>query len=414
MGWRSGAAEQAGESPAPSGVVVTYDSASVAEARAVIAHGIERRVPLLTLTGKLGAGTTAVLRSLYQRFAEQCDLALPAEPPASVADLTVPVLRLLGRPFIDAPAPELLAAICEALDVRAASPRPLALLLDDAESLPDEVLEALGAFGSQDGTDRARLPIVLAGRPGLLARLSAAKLAPLRRGLTIDVRLHTPQPVAAFLPPPAPVAAPRRTGRPRVLLLAVLCASLCGATVLYLEQAPTDPVAQVRREVLRTRRPGALAAVLVPQPTSPPVVPAAPPDPAPSIAEGGAVDGARRLVVEFQRAVAAGDAEAIRSLLAPDVRYNGVIGVDAALDDQIWLGRGQERPRFAAPDAARAGADAIRVESPFYVPFRDVAGAPGEVAGRAVWQVMRRAGLLQIVAVDYEVLPAAAPVPCDG
>jgi hypothetical protein len=420
VGWRSGAAQQPDESPAPSGVVVTYDSASVAEARAVIAHGIERRVPLLTLTGKVGAGTSAVLHSLYERFAQQCDLALPAEPPATVTDLTVPVLRLLGRPFIDAPAPELLATICEALDARAASPRPLALLLDDAESLPDDVLEALAAFGSTDGTDRARLPVVLAGRPGLLARLSAAKLAPLRRGLTIDVRLHTPQSAALPLPPAAPVSAPRRTGRPRVLLLAVLCAALCGATALYLQQPLPDAGRRaLPPDVLRTHRPAALAAILVP-PTKkvpaaaePPSAPAPAPDGA-TDQQRGVTDEARRLVEEFQRAVAAGDAETIRSLLAPDVRYNGVIGVDAALDDQVWLGRGQDRPRFAPPDAAQPVADAIRVESRFVVPFRDVAGAPGEVAGRAVWEVARRAGVLQIVAVDYDILPTAASAPRDG
>ncbi len=55
-----------------------------------------------------------------------------------------------------------------------------------------------------------------------------------------------------------------------------------------------------------------------------------------------------------------------------------------------------------------------RVESRFVVPFRDVAGTPGEVTGRAVWEVARRAGLLQIVAVDYDILPTAPPEPRDG
>jgi ketosteroid isomerase-like protein len=175
---------------------------------------------------------------------------------------------------------------------------------------------------------------------------------------------------------------------------------------------------------LRTHRPAALAAILVPRRQDAPAVAAPAPAPAaPATAETAPqaepaqqknADEARRLVEDFQRAVAAGDAESIRSMLAPDVRYNGVVGVDAALDDQIWLGRGQERPRFTPPDAVHPAADVIRVESRFVVPFRDVAGTPGEVAGRAVWEVARRAGVLQIVAVDYDILPSAAPAPRDG
>ena len=90
--------------------------------------------------------------------------------------------------------------------------------------LPDDVLAVLGEFGPLEGGERALLPIVLAGGPGLLARLSSRKLAALRRGLTIDVRLYVPAPTAALvpLPPRAPVAPPRRTGRPRTLLLAAL------------------------------------------------------------------------------------------------------------------------------------------------------------------------------------------------
>jgi hypothetical protein len=397
------------ESPAPSGVVVTYDSASIAEARAVIAHGIERRVPLLTLTGKLGSGTSAVLRSLYQRFAEQCDLALPAEPPATVTELTVPVLRLLGRPFVDAPAAEVLGTIRSALDARAASPRPLALLLDDAESLPDDVLEALGAFGSPDGSERALLPIVLAGRPGLLARLSARKLATLRRGLTIDVRLHTPAPVAQAAPlaPVSRAQPPRRTGRPRTVVLATLCGCLSGAAALYLEQARDDlawrPVVQEGFPMIGLR-PSALAAIVVPRPAAP----ASPPPVLPP-AHAPIPDDAREVVEAFHRAIAAGDGEAIRSLLTPDVLYNGVVGIDAAIDDQVWLGRGGDRPTFQAPDAVRPENGTMRVESPFSVPFRDVAGMRGEVVGRAVWHVAERAGRLRIVQVEYDVVPAPPP-----
>jgi hypothetical protein len=410
--WR-GTAEVTDESPAPSGVVVTYDSASVAEARAVLAHGIERRVPLLTLTGKAGAGTSTVLQSLHERFGGQCDLALPANPPATVTELVVSVLRLLGRPFVDAPASELLGSVRHALETRAQSPRPLALLLDDVELLPDDVLEVLGEFGPQDGGDRALLPIVLAGGPGLLPRLSSRRLASLRRGLTIDVRLHVPTAMAALIPAPrrATVAPPRRTGRPRTLVLAALCGCLCGAAALYLEQVPAGlgSGSAIRDGFLANRgSPAALAAVVTP----PPVGPWERPPPSTEQAGDAALDDARRTIIDFQRAMAAGDGETLRSLLAQDVRYNGVVGVDAALDDQIWLARGGDRPRFLPPDTVRIEEGSVRVEGRFYVPFRDVAGMRDEVAGRAVWHVARRADLLQIVDVEYDVIPSAsAPGP---
>jgi hypothetical protein len=413
VAWR-GTAEATGESPAPSGVVVTYDSASVAEARAVLAHGIERRVPLLTLTGKAGAGTSTVLYSLHERFAGQCELGLPANPPASVAELVVSVLRLLGRPFVDAGAPELLAAVRRALEERAASPRPLALLLDDAELLPDDVLEALGEFGPPDGGDRALLPVVLAGGPGLLPRLSSRRFAVLRRGLTIDVRLYVPTATAALIPSPrrAAVSPPRRTGRPRTLVLAALCGCLCGAAALYLQQVPVvlGPGSVVPAGLLGSGGPpGALAAVVTPPPIR------SQDQPPPSVPAGdAALDDARRTVIDFQHAMVAGDGETLRSLLAEDVHYNGVVGVDAALDDQIWLARGGDRPRFLPPDTVRTEEGAVRVEGRFYVPFRDVAGMRDEVAGRAVWRVARRADLLQIVDVEYDIVPGAGAPGSDG
>jgi hypothetical protein len=387
-------------------VVATYDSATVAEARAVIAHGIERRVPLLTLTGKAGAGTSAVLRSLRERFGAEFDLALPTEPPASVAELAVVVLRLLGRPFIDAPPLELLRIVGDALEPRADSPRPLALLLDDAEGLCDDVLEALALFGAPADSERARLAIVLAGRPGLLARLSAPRLAALRRGLTIDVRLHTARPTIRPADP-APSHPPRRSRRRRTLVVASLVACLCAATALYLDPSLPEtiplpgppPFLPVPRA-----RPSALAALVVPR-TADAALP-------PALDDGASVplgEQARRLVARFQEALARGDGEAIRTVLDRDVRYNGDIGIDAALEDQIWFSRGEDRPRFLPPDAARADAGTVRVEGRFLVPYRDVAGIRGEVTGRALWYVAAHAGGLRIVQVEYDIIPSPPP-----
>jgi hypothetical protein len=62
----------------------------------------------------------------------------------------------------------------------------------------------------------------------------------------------------------------------------------------------------------------------------------------------------------------------------------------------------------------RAENGTVRVEAPFSVPFRDVAGTRGEVVGRAVWRIAVRAGRPRIVQVEYEVIPTAATTPPAG
>jgi hypothetical protein len=324
----------------------------------------------------------------------------------SLAELTVPVLRLLGRPFVDGPVPEVLATIGEALAARSTSLRPLALLLDDADAIPDEVLAALRAFALPDDSDRAPLSIILAGRPGLLARLSGRHVAALRRGLTIDVRLHTPTPALPPAPvePPAPPLRVRRARRTRDLVLASLVACLCAATGLYLEGPLSGaPLAHPASPplVMAGARPSALAALVVPRvadAAAPPLTPAAS-DPT--------TDEARRLVLAFQEAMGTGNREALRSSLTEDVRYNGVQGIDAALDDQAGRARSGEAPRFQAPLFVEPAGDTIRVQTTFVVAYRDVAGIPGDVTGRAVWELAEREGRLRIIQVDYDVIPAS-------
>ena len=412
MVWRGVVERSERDAPAPLGVVATYDSVTVAEARAVLAHGIERRVPLLTLTGKVGAGTSATLRSLHERFAGGFDFVMPTDPPTSIEELVVPLLRLLGRAFVDAPATELVETLMEALAARDGTGRPAALLLDDAESLPDEVLEVLTVLGPRPGEEQARVPVVLAGRPGLLSRLATPRLGALRYGLTIDVRMHVPAPVRAETPP-APPARPliRRIPRRRTVALSALVGCLCAATTLYLEEQRPD-VVRIAPPALAPAavRSSALAALVVPREAD-----AAPRPTRSSFPDDAVALEARRIVLAFEEAVARADGETLRSLLAPDVRYNGAIGVDVALDDPLWLARGTDRPRLVAPDRLRREGDGnLVVEAPFHVPYRDVAGMRGEVIGRARWRLAPRATGLKIVQVDYDVVPDASARPGGG
>jgi hypothetical protein len=400
------------DAPAPLGVVATYDSVSVAEARAVLAHGIERRVPLLTLTGKLGAGTSATLHSLHARFAEAFDLVMPAAPPASIPELVVPLLRLLGRAYVDAPATELVQTLTDALAAREGTGRPAALLLDDAEALPDEVLEVLTVLGPRPGEEQARVPVVLAGRPGLLSRLAQPRLGALRYGLTIDVRMHVPAPVVAEAPlrssPPLLV---RRLPRRRTVALTALVGCLCAATTLYLEEQRPEALADLPPVIAPAAvRSSALAALVVPREAD-----AAPRPTRSSFPEDPIALEARRIVLAFEEAVASADGETLRSLLAADVRYNGAIGVDVALDDPLWLARGTDRPRLVAPDRLRREPDgSLVVEAPFHVPYRDVAGMRGELIGRARWRLAQRGTRLKIVQVDYDVVPHGSTLAGDG
>jgi hypothetical protein len=69
---------------------------------------------------------------------------------------------------------------------------------------------------------------------------------------------------------------------------------------------------------------------------------------------------------------------------------------------------------FLPPDAVREDGSGVRVESAFHVPYRDVAGVRGEIAGRAVWHVTQRAGRARIVRVEYDIVPAPPVLAAGG
>ncbi len=146
------------------------------QASARLLSGLYAGDGLFMLTGRAGIGKSMLLRHLAEQLT-----GLEAVYP--LAEMQVLACRT-GMAFND------ILGACESrlrLGASAAAPlkaakqlqrlvdsaRSPVLLLDDADLLADEVLEAIFTLSGLQASDRSLLSVVLAGHPGMVARLSA-------------------------------------------------------------------------------------------------------------------------------------------------------------------------------------------------------------------------------------------------
>lgn len=162
-----------------------YMSRRHQEAMAHLRYGIQESGGFVLLTGEVGTGKTTICRSMLEQLPDNVDVAL------------------ILNPQIDHN--ELLAALCDEIDVRYpadASPKLLlrllnerlidtysrgrrtVLLIDEAQMLSREVLEQVRILTNLETTRQKLLQIILIGQPELADILSRQDLRQLAQRIT--------------------------------------------------------------------------------------------------------------------------------------------------------------------------------------------------------------------------------------
>ena len=172
------------------------------EALSNLEYGIASRRGITALIGEAGTGKTTLIRTALARQSDQVHCVYLNNPALTRSEF---VEMLATRFELSEEARRsktvLLTELESVLRERHARGESTVLIVDEAQSLPIELLEEIRLLGNIETNEAKLLSIVLAGQPELGARLSDDTLRQLKQrvALRCDLRALTEVETAAYL-----------------------------------------------------------------------------------------------------------------------------------------------------------------------------------------------------------------------
>lgn len=168
-----------------------YSNLANREVLAALRYGIEARKGLLLFTGEAGTGKSAILHELARASNAQFVLIHISDPRLRLKDLLALILETLDVEVQGEDEPARIRSCQAALRSGLEADRIVALALDDAQDLADDIVESLTRhfLGQGFAPENNLLQIILAGRPELRERLMRPPLRSLPTQVEIACRL---------------------------------------------------------------------------------------------------------------------------------------------------------------------------------------------------------------------------------
>jgi type II secretory pathway predicted ATPase ExeA len=150
-----------------------FASASHSAALAQVAHALERREPLVVITGDIGTGKTLLCRTVLQRLPFKTFLSVIDDPLLDSGDLVKELLKDFGviakdpARFSGATRHELVQTLHTFLSSLAPIQAHAVVMIDEAQHLRPEVLEQIRLLSNIDDAHGTILQIILVGQRDL-------------------------------------------------------------------------------------------------------------------------------------------------------------------------------------------------------------------------------------------------------
>ncbi|ACL74341.1 ExeA family protein [Thioalkalivibrio sulfidiphilus] len=168
-----------------------FDYRAHREALNVLLLALRAGEGFVKVTGEVGTGKTLLCRMLMEALETSHETAYLPNPCLTGNGLRAALARELG---LDLPRNlgqhRVLERIQEHLLHLAAAGRRVVVLLDEAQALPDESLEALRLLTNLETERHKLLQVVLFGQPELDERLAGSRLRQLRQRISFSHRLE--------------------------------------------------------------------------------------------------------------------------------------------------------------------------------------------------------------------------------
>ena len=156
----------------------------------------------IKICGEVGSGKTLLCRKLLQQAEPDWQIAYIPDPYLSPAELRWALALELGLKYsANIDSPQLLQLLQRQLMLLAGHGKKAIVLIDEAQALPDDTLEALRLLTNLETEQRKLLQVVLFAQPELDSRLSAYQFRQLRQRITFSCQLSAMSraQVAAYL-----------------------------------------------------------------------------------------------------------------------------------------------------------------------------------------------------------------------
>ena len=161
------------------------------EALSNLEYAIASRCGIMALIGEAGTGKTTIIRAALERQPRQVYTVYLHNPALTRAEFVETLATRFGlSEAARTSKAALLAELEAALRERQARGESSALIVDEAQSLPLELLEEIRLLGNIETAETKLLSIVLAGQPELGARLRDDSLRQLKQRIALRCELR--------------------------------------------------------------------------------------------------------------------------------------------------------------------------------------------------------------------------------
>jgi general secretion pathway protein A len=166
-----------------------YNSPAHATALQSLEYCVTHKEGFCVLTGDPGTGKTTVQRLFTEKWKDRAEIALIMTPRLMPDEFFRAILDDFKIPLSDSKN-EMLKSFRDFLLSHATNDKRIAIIVDEAQELPDTTLEELRLLSNLETEKEKLLQIILIGQPELSNKLLRTPLRQLNQRITVRVKLN--------------------------------------------------------------------------------------------------------------------------------------------------------------------------------------------------------------------------------